>query len=221
MNIYDEGRILLVDKPYRWTSFDVVKKLRNLTRAKRVGHAGTLDPLATGLLFVCTGAFTKQISLIQDAEKEYTGTFFLGGQTASFDRETPVDQTFEISHLTPEMINEAVSRFIGPIMQIPPLHSAVKVKGQRAYEMARRGSEHVLEAKPVVISAFQITKLELPLLHFRIVCSKGTYIRSLARDLGTALNNGAYLYDLCRTRIGNYHLKDAITVGSFIPEIQN
>ena len=218
MNVYDEGRILLIDKPYRWTSFDVVKKIRNLTRAKRVGHAGTLDPLATGLLMVCTGAFTKQISMIQDAEKEYTGTFFLGGQTASFDRETPVNQTFEISHLTPEMINEAVSLFIGPIMQIPPLYSAVKVKGERAYEMARRGSEHVLEAKPVVISVFEITGIELPLVHFRIVCSKGTYIRSLARDLGLALNIGAYLYDLCRTRIGNYHLKNAILVSSFMPE---
>ena len=215
MNIYDEGRVILIDKPYRWTSFDVVKKIRNLTGAKRVGHAGTLDPLATGLLIVCTGKFTKDISVIQNAEKEYTGSIYLGATTSSYDRETEVLQNFNVDHVTSELINNTLANFKGEIMQSPPLHSAVKVKGQRAYKMARRGEDHILEAKPVTIKEFEITGLELPHLRFRIVCSKGTYIRSLAHDLGKALNSGAYLYDLCRTRIGNYLLKDAVAVKDF------
>ena len=221
MNIYDEGRVILIDKPYRWTSFDVVKKIRNITSAKRVGHAGTLDPLATGLLIVCTGKFTKQISIIQDAEKEYTGSIYLGAITASYDRETEVIQTFDISHITPELINQTLTGFRGEIMQSPPLHSAVKVNGQRAYKMARRGEDHVLKAKPVFIKEFEITDFAMPLLHFRIVCSKGTYIRSIANDLGIALKSGAYLYDLCRTRIGEYSIKKAVLVKDFIVEVDH
>lgn len=215
MNVYDGGRVILIDKPYSWTSFDVVKKIRNLTSAKRVGHAGTLDPLATGLLIVCTGKFTKQIQLIQDAEKEYTGTFFLGAITASYDRETAVQQISETSLITPEVIINATKGFTGNIMQSPPLHSAVKVNGQRAYKMARRGEEHILEAKPVTVREFEITNINMPYVKFRIVCSKGTYIRSLANDFGKALECGAYLYDLCRTRIGDFHLKDAVSVKDF------
>ena len=215
MNVYDEGRVILINKPYRWTSFDVVKKIRNITKAKRVGHAGTLDPLATGLLIVCTGKFTKQISVIQDAEKEYTGTFYLGAVTPSYDRETEIIQTFDVNHITNEIISHALVGFRGEIMQSPPLHSAVKVNGQRAYKMARRGDDHVLAAKPVFIKEFEITDIAMPLLHFRIVCSKGTYIRSIANDLGKTLNSGAYLYDLCRTRIGDYSLDKAVQVKDF------
>lgn len=207
---YDEGTVLLINKPYEWTSFDVVKKLRNVTRAKKVGHAGTLDPLATGLLIVCTGKFTKQISIIQDAEKEYTGTFFMGATTSSADKETEVNQVFDISGLTNELIYNTTKQFIGTIMQVPPLHSAVKVDGQRAYKMARRGVEHKLDAKSITIKEFEITDISLPYIKFRVVCSKGTYIRSLADDFGKALNSGAYLYDLCRTRIGAYLLADAM-----------
>ncbi len=207
---YDEGVVLLVNKPYEWTSFDVVKKIRNVTRAKKVGHAGTLDPLATGLLIVCTGKFTKQISVIQDAEKEYTGTFYLGAITPSADKETEEEEQFDISAITEEDIHGITKQFTGTIMQVPPLHSAVKVNGQRAYKIARRGEDHQLEAKAVTISEFDITEIKLPYIKFRVVCSKGTYIRSLAVDFGKALNAGAYLYDLCRIRIGEYQLKDAI-----------
>ena len=220
MNVYEEGKVILIDKPYHWTSFDVVKKIRNLTHAKKVGHAGTLDPLATGLLIVCTGKFTKQISLIQDAEKEYTGTIYMGAITASYDRETAVDQTFDVAFLTEELIKQTTEKFTGTIMQSPPLHSAVKVNGQRAYEMARRGEQLVLQAKQVIVREFEITGYQMPLIHFRIVCSKGTYIRSLANDFGKALNVGAYLHDLCRTRIGDYLLKDATTMDDFKVEEQ-
>ena len=207
---YNEGAILLVNKPLEWTSFDVVKKIRNVTRAAKVGHAGTLDPLATGLLIVCTGKFTKQISLIQDAEKEYTGTFFLGATTPSGDRETEVDETFDIHGVQVTDIYNAAKQLTGVIMQVPPLHSAVKVNGQRAYKMARRGSDHKLEAKPVTIREFEITEINLPYIKFRVSCSKGTYIRSLAVDFGKALNAGGYLFELCRTRIGEHQLKDAM-----------
>ncbi|MEP7263288.1 MAG: tRNA pseudouridine(55) synthase TruB [Bacteroidota bacterium] len=207
---YNEGTVLLINKPYEWTSFDVVKKLRNVTRAKKVGHAGTLDPLATGLLIVCTGKFTKQISIIQDAEKEYTGTFFMGATTPSADRETEVNHTFDITGLTNEAIYNTTKQFTGTIMQVPPLHSAVKVDGERAYKIARRGEEHKLNAKQITIKEFEITDISLPYIKFKVVCSKGTYIRSLADDFGKALNNGAYLYDLCRTRIGTYLLADAM-----------
>jgi tRNA pseudouridine55 synthase len=207
---FNEGTILLINKPYEWTSFDVVKKLRNVTGAKKVGHAGTLDPLATGLLIVCTGKFTKQISVIQNAEKEYTGTFFIGATTPSADRESEVNETFDTSRIPDEMIVNATKKFTGTIMQVPPLFSAVKVKGQRAYELARRGEAHELTAKSITIKEFEITEISLPLVKFRVVCSKGTYIRSLAVDFGLELSSGAYLYDLCRTRIGEYLLSDAM-----------
>jgi tRNA pseudouridine55 synthase len=207
---YDEGAIILVNKPSEWTSFDVVKKIRNVTRASKVGHAGTLDPLATGLLIVCTGKFTKQIAQIQDAEKEYTGAFYIGATTPSGDRETEQDEQFPSDHINDEILSSAVKKLTGVIMQVPPIHSAVKVKGQRAYKLARRGVDHQLEAKPVVISEFELTSVELPLIRFRVVCSKGTYIRSLATDFGKLIQSGAYLQDLCRTRIGSYMLKDAM-----------
>jgi tRNA pseudouridine55 synthase len=207
---YNEGAIILVNKPLDWTSFDVVKKIRNVTRAAKVGHAGTLDPLATGLLIVCTGKFTKQISIIQDAEKEYTGTIYLGAVTASGDRETEVEATFDITAVAEADIYNAVKQFTGTIMQVPPLHSAVKVNGQRAYKMARRGVDHKLDAKPVTIREFEITEIALPFIRFRVSCSKGTYIRSLAVDFGKALSSGAYLYELCRTRIGEYKLENAM-----------
>ncbi len=214
-NPFDEGMVLLFNKPKDWTSFDAVKKVRNLCRTKKVGHAGTLDPLATGLLIICTGPKTKEIQFIQADEKEYTGTFFLGATTASYDLETEVEQTFDISHIDESKIKSATKKFIGKILQIPPLHSAVKVNGQRAYKMARRGEDHVLDAKEILIREFEITNIQLPVVEFRVVCSKGTYIRSIANDFGKALNAGAYLQSLCRTRIGNYFLKDAWEIKDF------
>jgi len=219
-NEFDEGKVLLFDKPYKWTSFDVVRKVRQITKAGKVGHAGTLDPLATGLLIVCTGKFTKRIDQYQGQEKEYTGSFFLGATTPSYDLETAVDQHFDSSNITEEQIRDTANQFTGEIMQSPPLHSAVNVKGERAYEKARRGETLELPPKKVTISTFEITEITLPLIHFRIVCSKGTYIRSLARDYGRALGSGAYLASLCRTRIGNFLLKDAMAVAGFAADTQ-
>lgn len=215
MNYFDEGRVLLFNKPATWTSFDLVKKVRNLCRTKRVGHAGTLDPLATGLLIICTGPKTKEIQYIQASEKEYTGTFFLGATTASYDLETEIEKTFDISAITESQIKAATQKFIGNILQIPPLHSAVKVNGQRAYEMARKGIEYVLDAKEVSIREFEIINIQLPVIEFRVTCSKGTYIRSLANDFGKELNVGAYMQSLCRTRIGDYKLNDAWEIEDF------
>ena len=215
MNFFDEGQVLLFNKPKDWTSFDVVKKIRNLTQAKRVGHAGTLDPLATGLLIVCTGSKTKEIQFIQAAEKEYTGTFFLGATTPSYDLETEVENIIDIRHIDEAQIKAATEKFIGTVLQTPPLHSAVKVNGQRAYKMARRGEEYVLDAKEISIREFEITNIQLPLVEFRVTCSKGTYIRSLANDFGKALNAGAYLQSLCRTKIGDFLLRDALEINDF------
>jgi tRNA pseudouridine55 synthase len=218
INIYDEGKVLLINKPYRWTSFDVVKKIRNLTRAKKAGHAGTLDPLATGLLIVCTGKKTKSIAAIQEAEKEYTGTICLGATTPSYDRETEVNAIFSIDDISDENIYKTAMSFTGIVMQVPPLHSAIKVNGRRAYEMARNGEDHQLEARPVNIYEFTITDIALPYVKFLVRCSKGTYIRTLAQDFGKALNNGAYLYDLCRTKIGEYSINEAVPVEAFKAE---
>ncbi len=215
MNPFDEGKVLLFNKPKDWTSFDAVKKVRNLCRTKRVGHAGTLDPLATGLLIICTGPKTKQIQFIQADEKEYTGSFFLGATTASYDLETEVEKTFDISQLNDSKIREATLQFTGTILQTPPLYSAVKVNGQRAYTIARKGGDHVLDPKEITITKFEITNIQLPAVEFRVVCSKGTYIRSLANDFGKALGVGAYLQSLCRTRIGEYLLKDAWEITDF------
>ena len=221
MSDFIEGEVLLVNKPLEWTSFDIVNKFRVLLKIHlgikkiKVGHAGTLDPLATGLLILCTGKFTKKIDEYQAFEKEYTGTFFLGATTPSSDLETQVDQIFDISGITEARIIEASKTFIGDILQKPPIFSAKKVNGERAYELARKGETLEMPARLVTISEFEITKIDLPNIEFRIVCSKGTYIRSIARDLGDYLNSGAHLTKLCRTRIGEFKLIDAITKEEF------
>jgi tRNA pseudouridine55 synthase len=209
---YENGQILLLNKPLTWTSFDVVKKVRNILRIKKIGHAGTLDPLAEGLLILCTGKFTKKIEEIQAQEKEYTGHFTLGQTTPSFDLETEVDATKDISYLAKDMILAAASSFEGIIQQTPPLYSAVKINGERAYTLARRGDNAEIKAKQIEIKSFEITGVELPLVSFRVICSKGTYIRSLARDFGEKLGCGAHLSKLVRTRIGSYELNNALTV---------
>lgn len=211
---FAEGELLLINKPYNWTSFDVVGKIRNSLKPQKlkVGHAGTLDPLATGLLIICTGKLTKQIDTFQAEEKEYTGTMVLGETTPSYDMETDADQIFDISNLTEEQIRNNTGQFTGDIQQYPPAHSAVKINGERLYEKARRGEEVELRLRFVTVSEFEITRVELPEVDFRVVCSKGTYIRSLVNDFGKALNNGAYLSKLCRTRSGNFRLEDAFEV---------
>jgi len=206
------GRILLIKKPLEWTSFDVVNKLRYILKTKKIGHAGTLDPLATGLLIICVGKMTKRIEEFMGQEKEYTGKFVLGQTTPSYDLETAVNETKDISAVTPEAIYAAAIPFLGTISQLPPLHSAIKVGGKRAYEFARKGLEIELKPRDVEIKSFEITAISLPEVSFRIVCSKGTYIRSIARDFGNALQVGAHLSELCRTRIGNFTLENALTL---------
>ena len=206
--------IILFDKPYKWTSFDVVNYVKKATKFK-VGHAGTLDPLATGLLILCTGKRTKDIPQFQDLEKEYTGTFVLGATTPCFDLEKEPDQFFPTDHITPAMIDDAVKKLSGEQDQVPPLFSAKKVDGKRAYEMAREGSDHVLKSNRITVKVFELTRVELPEVDFRIVCSKGTYIRSIARDLGVELNSGSYLKALRRTRIGEYRVEDAYSLERF------
>jgi tRNA pseudouridine55 synthase len=208
----DPGRVLLLNKPYEWTSFDVVNKLRYRLKIKKIGHAGTLDPLATGLLIVCVGKMTKRIDEFMGMEKEYTGKFVIGQTTPSHDLETEVSEAKDISHLTEAQIVQATTPFTGTISQLPPLHSAIRVGGKRAYEFARKGQSLELKPRDVEVSTFEITNVSLPEVSFRIVCSKGTYIRSLARDLGEALGVGAYLSELCRTRIGPYLLEDAMGI---------
>jgi tRNA pseudouridine55 synthase len=209
---FDAGEVLLLDKPLTWTSFDVVRKVKNTLRIKKIGHAGTLDPLATGLLILCTGKKTKEIDSIQAQEKEYTGTFRLGQTTPSFDLETPIDAEQPFAHLTEAELQAATAPFIGLIEQTPPLFSAVKINGERAYEVARRGDTAEIKSKRITITAFELTAVTLPDVQFRVVCSKGTYIRSLARDFGAALGCGAHLTKLTRTRIGEYSLADALTM---------
>ncbi|HMR92667.1 MAG TPA: tRNA pseudouridine(55) synthase TruB [Chitinophagaceae bacterium] len=220
MTEFAEGKVILVDKPLRWTSFDVVQKIRNLIRIKKVGHAGTLDPLASGLLIVCTGKFTKRINEYMAKEKEYTGTFTLGATTPTYDLESEPGNFLSADHLSAEKIHVATAAFTGAIQQIPPAHSAIKVDGKRVYELARQGKEVKLEPRNVTISLFEITAIEMPVVHFRVVCSTGTYIRSLAHDFGQALGCGAYLSSLCRTRIGEFLLKDAVSMETFIQEIK-
>lgn len=212
---FEKGELLLFNKPLTWTSFDLVRKVKYITKAKKVGHAGTLDPLASGLLIICTGKLTKSIDQIQAMEKEYTGTFKLGGTTSSYDLEREIDLTFDISSITEEDILNTAKKFIGEIDQFPPQHSAKKVDGKRAYELARIGKVANLEAKRIKIYEFEITGIELPLVHFRVVCSKGTYVRSLAHDFGKELNNGAHLVALVRTKIGKYSLEDAHEIDDF------
>jgi tRNA pseudouridine55 synthase len=205
-------RVLLVNKPYEWTSFDVVNRLRKKLNIKKIGHAGTLDPLATGLLIICTGKMTKSIEQFQQLEKEYTGTLVLGQSTPSHDLETPVTETWPTDGLSEEGVRAAAVSLTGEIQQAPPLHSAIRVEGRRAYQLARKGSVQNLQPRPVTVYAFEITRVALPEVDFRVVCSKGTYIRSLVRDLGRALQMGAYLKALCRTRIGPYKLANAVNV---------
>ena len=206
---------MLINKPYKWTSFDVVNYVRRIAKVK-VGHAGTLDPLATGLLILCTGKMTKKIDQYQAQEKEYTGTIKLGATTPSFDLETEIDFVFPIENISESKINEAAKTLTGTLHQIPPAHSAKRVDGERAYHKARRGEAVEVQAREVTVSEFEITTIEFVEktidVHFRIVCSKGTYIRSIARDLGLALNNGGHLTQLVRTRIGNLMLTDAKTI---------
>jgi len=204
-------RVLLINKPLGWTSFDVVNKLRYKLKIKKIGHAGTLDPLATGLLIICTGKMTKRIDEFQAQEKEYSGKFVLGQTTPSLDLETEVSEPLDISFVTLESIQSVPLKFMGTIQQVPPAHSAIRIKGKRAYELARKGKEPSLQAREVFIKEFEITHIELPSVRFRVVCSKGTYIRSLARDFGEALGTVAYLTDLCRTRIGEFKLADALS----------
>lgn len=212
MELTPDDRVLLINKPLEWTSFDVVKKVRGKLQIKKIGHAGTLDPLATGLLILCTGKMTKRIDEFQAQEKEYTGKLVLGQTTPSYDLETVPSAPKDISFINAALIKQKANKFIGSIEQVPPLHSAIKVDGKRAYKLARSGQETVLKARQVTVSEFEITHIDLPEVSFRIVCSKGTYIRSLAHDLGQELGVGAYLSELCRTRIGNFLLRDALTL---------
>ena len=215
LNTFEEGKVILIDKPLRWTSFDVVRKIRNLIRIKKVGHAGTLDPLATGLLIICTGKFTKRINEYMAQEKEYTGSFTLGAVTDSYDLEQEPKDFKPIDHLTEEQIKAITAQFTGEIMQVPPAHSAIQINGKRVYELARQGKEVIIEPRRVTVKEFEITKIEMPLVYFRVVCSTGTYIRSLAYDFGKALGCGAYLSSLCRTRIGEYRVEDAMSIEEF------
>ena len=218
--MYAEGKVLLINKPLRWTSFDVVRKIRNLIKIKKVGHAGTLDPLATGLLIVCTGKFTKKINEYMAQEKEYTGTINLGATTPTYDLESEPLDFKPYDHITVEQLKQATLPFTGEILQTPPIHSAIKKEGQRVYELARRGIDVKLEPRPITISEFEITKVEMPQVEFRVVCSTGTYIRSLANDYGASLGCGGYLSRLCRTRIGQFTLMDAMSMEEFEASIQ-
>ncbi|NRD21959.1 tRNA pseudouridine(55) synthase TruB [Winogradskyella litoriviva] len=219
------GQVLLIDKPLTWTSFQAVNKLRweirqafNIKKIK-VGHAGTLDPLATGLLVICTGKMTKQINIFQGQEKEYTGTFTLGETTPSFDLESEVNETFATEHITEDLIHATTKQFIGKIEQFPPMFSAIKKDGKRLYEYARAGETVEIKPRQVEITEFEITHINQLKLHFRVVCSKGTYIRSLANDFGKALNSGAHLSSLRRTRIGDFKVDDALTPEEFMASL--
>lgn len=207
-----EGSVLLVDKPLEWTSFDVVKKLRYKLKVKKIGHAGTLDPLATGLLILCTGKMTKQINTIQEQPKEYTGSMVLGKVTASYDLETPVEESGDVSNIDEEILNKILKQFTGEIEQIPPIYSAIKVDGKRAYTKARKGEKVELKARNVHIYNFELTEIDLPNVKFKVNCSKGTYIRSIVNDFGQAAGCGAYLSELRRTKIGDYSVEDALSI---------
>jgi tRNA pseudouridine55 synthase len=223
---YKNGQVLLIDKPLTWTSFQVVNKLRweirqrfNIKKIK-VGHAGTLDPLATGLLIICTGKQTKQIDTYQGQIKEYTGTFTLGATTPSYDLETEIDNTFPTAHITEELLHETTKQFVGEIQQKPPIFSAIKKEGKRLYELARKGETTEIKERTVTVSSFEITEIKLPEVGFRIICSKGTYIRSIAFDYGKALNSGGHLSTLRRTKIGNFSVDNALSVEGFINNLK-
>jgi tRNA pseudouridine55 synthase len=223
-NMFEEGQVLLINKPLEWTSFDVVRKIRNTIKIKKVGHAGTLDPLATGLLILCTGKFTKRINEYMAQEKEYTGTFTLGATTPTYDLEGDPQDFKDYSSITPAQLQAIAQQFTGELLQVPPMHSAIKKDGKRVYELARKGQTIELEPRRIVIKAFEFTSIELPVAHFRVVCSTGTYIRSLANDVGKAAGCGAYLSSLCRTRIGEFTLAQAMTMDEaleWIKEMKN
>lgn len=219
--IPEEGKVILINKELRWTSFDVVKKIRNLVRIKKVGHAGTLDPLATGLLVVCAGKMTKQINRFMDLEKEYTGIMVIGKTTPSVDLETEVNNEKSIEHITEEDVIKTSKKFRGKLMQVPPIYSALKKDGEPLYKKARKGEKVQLEPRQVESKEFEITKIDLPEVHFRLVCSKGFYVRSLVYDFGEDLGVGAYMSKLERTRIGDHKLEDALTVDEFRRSIEH
>lgn len=221
LNKYQEGQTLLINKPLEWTSFDVVRKVRNSLKIKKVGHAGTLDPLATGLLIVCTGKFTKKINEYMAKEKEYTGTITLGSTTPTYDLESDPENFKPYEHLTEETIKAATKQFLGEIAQVPPIYSAVKKDGKRAYELARKGIEVELKPRNITIKEFEIAHIAMPVVSFKVVCSTGTYIRSLANDFGAALGCGGHLSSLCRTRIGEFLLEDAMELPDFLEGIVN
>jgi tRNA pseudouridine55 synthase len=214
-NSFAEGKVLLIDKPLEWTSYDVIRKLRKIINIKKIGHAGTLDPLASGLLIVCTGKFTKKISEYMAQEKEYTGTITLGAVTPTYDRESEPVEIKSTEGITEEMIKEKTKEFTGEILQTPPIHSAIKQNGKPVYLLARKGVDVILEPRKITIKEFEITNVEMPVISFKVVCTTGTYIRSLANDFGLALGCGGYLSQLRRTRIGNFKVKDAMTMEEF------
>ena len=222
---FKNGQVLLIDKPLHWTSFQAVNKLRWAIKQSfkikkiKVGHAGTLDPLATGLLVICTGKMTKQINTFQGQEKEYTGTITIGSTTPSYDLETEINQRFSTTHITEQLIHETTNQFIGTISQLPPVFSAIKKDGKRLYEFARAGESVEIKSRQIQISEFEITDINHLDLKFRVVCSKGTYIRSLANDFGKALNSGAHLSELRRTRIGDFKVENALSPEEFISEL--
>jgi tRNA pseudouridine55 synthase len=219
LEAWEEGRVLLIDKPLDWTSFDVVRKIRNTIKIKKVGHAGTLDPLATGLLILCTGKFTKKINEYMAQEKEYTGTITLGAVTPTYDLESEPESLKSLDGITEELIRETAKQFTGEILQTPPIHSAIKQKGKPVYLLARKGVNVALEPRKVTISDFEITNVGMPVISFRVVCTTGTYIRSLANDFGAVLGSGGYLSKLRRTRIGNFKVEDAMNMEEFITSI--
>ena len=220
-NSFEEGRVLLIDKPFDWTSFDVVRKIRNTLKINKVGHAGTLDPLATGLLIVCTGKFTKKINEYMAQEKEYTGTITLGAVTPTYDLESEPRDFKTVDEITPELIRKTTRQFTGEIFQTPPIHSAIKQNGKPVYLLARKGAEVTLEPRKVTIHEFEITHIAMPVVSFKVVCTTGTYIRSLANDFGKALGCGGYLSELRRTRIGNFKVADAMSIKAFMKKVAN
>ena len=219
-NSFAEGKVLLIDKPLEWTSYDVIRKLRKIINIKKIGHAGTLDPLATGLLIVCTGKFTKKINEYMAQEKEYTGAVTLGAVTPTYDRESEPVNKKSLEGITEEMIKEKTKEFTGEILQTPPIHSAIKQNGKPVYLMARKGIDVILEPRKITIKEFEITRIDLPVISFKVVCTTGTYIRSLANDFGLALGCGGYLSELRRTRIGNFKVEDAMTMDEFKAQFQ-
>jgi tRNA pseudouridine55 synthase len=221
---FAEGEVLLINKPSGWTSFDVVNKLRFAISRKegqriKVGHAGTLDPLATGLLIICTGKMTKRIDEYSGMDKQYTGTFFIGATTPTYDSEMEIDASFPSEHIDDSLIEEVRKKFLGITEQVPPVFSAIKLEGKVAYQQARKGKEVVMKARSIEIKQLELTRIALPEIDFRVICTKGTYIRSLAFDFGRALQSGGYLKSLCRTKIGEFDVKDALTVDEFVTSV--